>query len=55
MTAPTGISGTPRPLHDVTVGVLTISDRCYRGESEDTSGPELVESMKTMLQSNFKV
>ena len=27
---------------EVLVGVLTVSDRCSRGEAEDTSGPALV-------------
>ncbi len=35
MTAPTG-----RPA-DVTVAVVTVSDRCSRGEAEDRSGPLL--------------
>lgn len=28
------------------VGILTVSDRCYRGESEDLSGPALAERME---------
>ena len=40
--------------YDVNVGVLTISDRCYQGEAEDTSGPHLVAAVQTSLPSNFK-
>ena len=40
--------------YDVNVGVLTISDRCYRGKAEDISGPHLVTAVLTSLPSNFK-
>ena len=33
----------------ITAGVLTISDRCTRGEAEDTSGPALVELVEQKL------
>lgn len=33
----------------ITVAVLTVSDRCSRGESQDTSGPALVELVQTRL------
>ena len=39
----------------VSVGVLTISDRCSQGLAEDTSGPGLVVSVKSLLSSNFQV
>ena len=39
----------------VKVGVLTISDRCYQGLAEDTSGPALVTSVKSLLPSGFQV
>ena len=39
----------------INVGVLTISDRCYQGVTEDTSGPNLVASVKSMLPSKFQV
>ena len=37
------------------VGILTISDRCYQGLAEDTSGPGLVASVKSLLSPNFEV
>ena len=37
------------------VGVLTISDRCYQGVAEDTSGPNLVAAVKSLLPPRFKV
>ena len=39
----------------VNVGILTISDRCYQGLAEDTSGPALVASVKSLLPSCFRV
>ena len=39
----------------VKVGILTISDRCYQGIAEDTSGPALVASVKSFLPSCFRV
>ncbi|MCB7136101.1 MogA/MoaB family molybdenum cofactor biosynthesis protein [Cellulosimicrobium marinum] len=33
---------TPPPVPDVTVAVVTVSDRCSRGEAQDRSGPLLV-------------
>ena len=39
----------------INVGVLTISDRCYQGVAEDTSGPALVAAVKSILAPTFKV
>ena len=39
----------------IRVGVLTVSDRCHQGLAEDTSGPGLVTSVKSMLPCSFKV
>ena len=33
----------------ITVGVLTVSDRCTHGEAEDTSGPALTELVEQKL------
>ena len=37
------------------VGILTISDRCYQGVAEDTSGPGLVAAVKSLLPPTFEV
>lgn len=37
---------TPRPI---SAAVLTVSDRCSRGEAEDTSGPALAELLRSRL------
>ena len=39
----------------INVGVLTISDRCYQGVAEDTSGPGLVAAVKSLLTPTFEV
>ena len=39
----------------IKVGVLTISDRCYQGVAEDTSGPGLVAAVKSLLPPTFEV
>ena len=39
----------------INVGVLTISDRCYQGVAEDTSGPGLVAAVKSLLPPTFEV
>ena len=37
------------------VGVLTISDRCSKGQTEDKSGPKLIQSVKEKLCDNDSV
>jgi len=37
------------------VGILTISDRCSRGEAEDKSGPKLVETIKELSNATSNV
>lgn len=45
-----GIGSTPEQAADAPrVAVLTISDRCARGEQEDTSGPALTELLRDRL------
>ena len=39
----------------VKIGILTISDRCYQGLAEDTSGPALAASVISLLPSSFQV
>jgi molybdenum cofactor synthesis domain-containing protein len=36
----------------MTVAVLTVSDRCSRGEAEDTSGPALAELARSQLKAD---
>ena len=36
----------------ITVAVLTVSDRCSRGEAEDTSGPALAELARSQLMAD---
>ncbi len=36
-------------MNPIRVAVLTVSDRCSRGEAEDTSGPALCEIMRARL------
>lgn len=38
-----------RLMPPIRAGVLTVSDRCSRGEAEDTSGPALAEMLRTRL------
>ena len=37
------------------VGILTISDRCSRGEAEDKSGPKLVQTIKELSNATSDV
>jgi len=37
------------------VGILTISDRCSRGEAEDKSGPKLVQTIKELSNATSNV
>src|SRR5690625_978372 len=39
----------------ITVAVLTISDRCSRGERQDTSGPALQEIAKKNLNADIAI
>jgi molybdenum cofactor synthesis domain-containing protein len=39
----------------ITVGILTISDRCYRGEREDLSGPLIHEMVAERLGADVKL
>ncbi|MEK7400238.1 MAG: molybdopterin-binding protein, partial [Candidatus Poribacteria bacterium] len=32
----------------ITAGVITVSDRSYRGEREDASGPVIIELLKSI-------
>lgn len=38
----------------ITVGILTVSDRCSRGETEDVSGPVIVQWAKEELKAEVK-
>ena len=40
----------PRPIH---AAVLTISDRCSRGQATDTSGPALCQMAQEKLQAQI--
>ena len=46
---------TTRDAARLTVGVLTISDRCSRGETEDRSGPLIAELVRERLQAEVTV
>jgi len=44
-----GHSTPPDSAHGITAAVLTVSDRCSRGEAEDSSGPALVALLSERL------
>ncbi len=39
----------------IKVGVLTVSDRCSRGEAQDAAGPALVEAIGNNFPASWKV